>query len=62
MRKFIFSSAMLGVLAGGLNILHATRTEKRDWRLILMWIGWVLSVAVAVGTVIEDADERQIEH
>ena len=61
MRKFVFSSAMIGVLAGGWNILNATRTGPRDWRLALMWIGWLLSAAVAIGTVIQDADDRQIE-
>lgn len=61
MRKFIFSSAMIGVIAGGWNILQATRSGPRDWRLVLMWLGWALSAAVAIGTVMKDADERQIE-
>ncbi|TFC38545.1 hypothetical protein [Cryobacterium sp. TMT2-42-4] len=61
MRKFIFSSAIIGVLAGGWNILNATRTGPRDWRLVLMWVGWLLSAAVAIGTVIQDADDRRIE-
>ncbi|MEO6201458.1 MAG: hypothetical protein ABIX44_09870 [Cryobacterium sp.] len=61
MRKFIFSSAMIGVLAGGWNILSATRSGPRDWRLVLMWLGWALSAAVAIGTVIEDAQERRVE-
>lgn len=61
MRKFIFSSAMIGVIAGGVNILSATKQGPRDWRLLLMWIGWALSAAVAIGTVIEDANERRVE-
>lgn len=61
MRKFIFNSAMIGVVAGGWNTLQATRHGPRDWRLILMWIGWGLSAAVAIGTVVKEADQRQIE-
>jgi hypothetical protein len=61
MRKFIFSSAMIGVIAGGWNTLQATRHGPRDWRLVLMWLGWVLSAAVAIGTVVKDADQRHIE-
>jgi len=61
MRKFIFSSAMLGVVAGGWNVLQSTRRGPRDWRLVLMWIGWALSTAVAIGTIVKDADERQID-
>jgi len=61
MRKFIFSSAMLGVVVGGWNVLQSTRRGPRDWRLVLMWIGWALSTAVAIGTIVKDADERQID-
>ena len=58
MRKFIFSSAMIGVIAGGWNTLQATRSGPRDWRLVLLWLGWGLSAAVAIGTVIKDANDR----
>lgn len=61
MRKFIFSSAMLGVVSGGWNAVQATRHGPRDWRLVLLWIGWALSAAVAIGTVIEDANDRRLK-
>jgi hypothetical protein len=60
MRKFLFNGAMIGVVAGGWNILQATRHGPRDWRLLLTWIGWGLSVAVAVGNVVKDADEKAL--
>jgi hypothetical protein len=60
MRKFIFSSAMIGVVSGGWNAVQATRHGPRDWRLLLLWIGWALGAAVAIGTVIEDANERKL--
>lgn len=60
MRKFLFNGAMIGVVAGGWNILQATRHGPRDWRLLLTWIGWGLSVAVAVGNVVKDADEKSV--
>jgi pantoate kinase len=28
---------------------------------VMLWLGWGLSAAVAIGTVIEDANKRQIE-
>jgi hypothetical protein len=61
MRKFIFSSAMIGVVSGGWNAVQATRNGPRDWRLLLLWIGWAMSAAVAIGTVIEDANARKLE-
>ncbi len=58
MRKFIFSSAMIGVIAGGWNILQATRQGPRDWRLGLLWAGWALGAVVAIGTITIEAREK----
>jgi len=62
LRKFIFSGTMLSAVVGGWGVLQTTRKGPRDWRLILMWVSWGLSVAIAVGTVIQqahDADELE---
>ena len=56
MRKFIFSGTVISALFGGLSTVQATRSGPRDWRLILMWISWGASLAIAVGTVIEQAN------
>ena len=61
MRKFLFNSAMIGVIAGGWNSIQATRNGPRDWRLALLWAGWLLSVAAAVGTVIDESNERRTD-
>ena len=61
MRKFIFSGTMLSAIFGGLSTIQATRKGPRDWRLILMWASWGLTVAIAVGTVIKEADDASHE-
>ncbi|TQL47495.1 hypothetical protein FB562_0558 [Homoserinimonas aerilata] len=61
MRKFIFSSTMLSAIFGGLGTVQATARGPRDWRLILMWISWGLTVAIAAGTVIKNTQERENE-
>jgi hypothetical protein len=60
-RKYIFSGTFLSAVFGGLGALQTTRKGPRDWRLILMWISWGLSVAIAVGTVIEDTNNAEGE-
>lgn len=57
MRKFIFNGAIISAIFGGLGVLQTTRKGPRDWRLILMWISWGASLAIAVGTVIEQAND-----
>ncbi|WP_394769172.1 hypothetical protein [Lacisediminihabitans sp.] len=62
MRKFIFSGTLISAILGGWSTLQTTRRGPRDWRLILMWISWAATVAIAVGTIIEqsrDADELE---
>jgi hypothetical protein len=63
MRKFLFNGAVLGAAfsaVGVVNATHmrATRNGPRDWRLALMWVSWGISVAIAVGTVIEENREH----
>lgn len=58
MRKFIFSSTVLGAVFGGWSAVQTTRKGPRDWRLILMWISWGLTVAVAIGTVQKNAENQ----
>ncbi|MFP7759781.1 hypothetical protein [Marisediminicola sp. LYQ134] len=57
MRKYIFSSSVIAALFSGWSTLQATKEGPRDWRLLLMWVGWGVSLAIAIGTVI-DEDRR----
>lgn len=57
MRKFIFSSSVISAVFSGWSTLQMTRQGPRDWRLALMWISWALSLAIAIGTVLDEANE-----
>ena len=59
MRKFLFSASVLGALFGGVGVIRATRNGPRDWRLILQWLIWGATVAIAVGTVIEQSKDAE---
>ncbi len=58
MRKYIFNTAMLGVLFGGVSAARQTIKGPRNWRTILMWIGWGISVVIAIGEIQEEAREQ----
>ncbi|MET4705483.1 hypothetical protein [Frigoribacterium sp. UYMn621] len=55
MRKYIFSGTFVSAVLGGWGTLQTTRKGPRDWRLALMWISWVITVVVAVDTVLEQS-------
>ncbi len=61
MRKFILNSSIIGALFGAYSVIQTSRRGPRDWRLVLMWLGWGITVALAVGTVIqEDREAREL--
>lgn len=61
MRKYIFSSNVLGSLFGAVGVVQATRRGPRDWRLLAMWLSWGLTLAVAIGTVAQNAKTGELE-
>ncbi|HRP99579.1 MAG TPA: hypothetical protein PK781_03865 [Terrimesophilobacter sp.] len=61
MRKFLFSGSVISALFSGLGAVKATRSGPRDWRLAAMWIAWALTLAIAIGTVIEDNKHPELE-
>lgn len=64
MRKFLFNTSILGAIFGGVAALRETIRGPRDWRVILMWIGWGISVALAVGAVARanaEAEQARLE-
>jgi len=54
MRKYLFNSAIISAAVSAVGVVNATRKGPRDWRLALMWASWGISIAIAVGTIIED--------
>jgi hypothetical protein len=60
-RKFLFSGAVLSAVFGGVSAIRATREGPRDWRTALLWVSWAATLASAIGTVIIDARQAELE-
>jgi len=60
MRKYLFSGAVITSLLGAVGVIKATATGPRDWRLLLMWISWAASLAIAIGTVADDTKRAEL--
>ena len=61
MRKFLFSGAVLSALFGGISAIRATREGPSDWRTALLWVSWAATLASAIGTVVIDAQQAELE-
>jgi hypothetical protein len=57
MRKYLFNGAVLGAVFGTWSVVQQSRKGPRDWRLVLSWVIWALSLVLAVGTVRQESKE-----
>lgn len=53
MRKYLLNGGVLWAAFGSWSIIQATRRGPRNRLLVLMWLSWALSMALAVETVRE---------
>jgi hypothetical protein len=58
-RKFLFNTSVLSALFSALGVIKTTSQGPRDWRLILMWVSWAASLAIAIGTVVENTKDSE---
>jgi hypothetical protein len=61
MRKYLFSGAVQSAAISGIGVVKATMSGPRDWRLLMMWIAWAASLAVAIGTVADETKREELE-
>ncbi|WP_345764188.1 hypothetical protein [Diaminobutyricibacter sp. McL0608] len=61
MRKYIFNGAVLSAALGIWTTVRRTKEGARDWKVILLWISSAISLAIAIGTVIEESRELDDE-
>jgi hypothetical protein len=60
MRKYLFSGAVISAIFGAVGVIKATASGPRDWRLLLMWISWAASLAIAIGTVADEEKRAEL--
>ena len=58
-RKFLFNGSFLAAVFGAWSVVQTTRRGEKDWRLVLMWLSWGISLALAIGSVLHDEEEAR---
>jgi hypothetical protein len=55
MRKYLFGTGMFSAILGGFTLLKALRNndEPFTWRTALAWVSWGITLALAVGAVVD---------
>lgn len=61
MRKYLFNGAVIGAVTSSWGIIQATRNGPRDWRLVLIWLSWGISLTLAIAAVRDEARQRALD-
>jgi hypothetical protein len=63
MKKFLLNGTFISVLFSVFGLIKTTMTGKRDWKLILLWASWVLSLIAVIATISDpDANDELDEY
>jgi len=57
MRKYLFNGAVISAAIGLWTTVQSSKNGPRDWRIPLMWINAGISLALAVGAVLQESRE-----
>ena len=54
MRKYIFGTGLISSFTSGLTLLRSLRSnEPFTWRQALAWLSWGITLALAIGAVVD---------
>ncbi|MCJ1706752.1 hypothetical protein [Microbacterium sp. VKM Ac-2923] len=60
MRQYIFGTGLLSAITGGVTLLRALRNDEPFmWRTALAWLSWGITLALAVGAVVDTRRARR---
>lgn len=55
MRKYVFGTGIISAVTSGLALLRTARgNEPFTWRQVLAWLAWAITVAFAVGAIVDE--------
>jgi hypothetical protein len=61
MRKYVLNFTVISAFAGAFTLIKTSKNAPRDWRLALLWLGWLVTVANAFAAVSERTEQKEVE-
>lgn len=56
---YLFGTGIIGVFTAGLSLLRGTREQRWSWRVVLAWLSWGITLALAIGSMVDMRRERR---
>lgn len=51
--NYLFSTGLIGAITAGRTLLRGSREEPLTWRAVLAWTSWGITLALAIGAVVD---------
>lgn len=51
--RYLFSTGLFAAVTAGISLLRGTREAPITWRAVLAWLSWGITLALAIGAVID---------
>ncbi|WP_243064218.1 hypothetical protein [Humibacter sp. RRB41] len=61
MRKYLLNWGVVTTTLGVISVIQTTRSAPRDWRVLLAWASWALSLAVVITSVHDRSKDLQTD-
>ena len=61
MKKFLLNGSFLSAIFSVFGLVKATVSGKRDWKLALLWVSWIVSLVAIVAEITDPDDEEYPE-
>ncbi|WP_298872167.1 hypothetical protein [uncultured Microbacterium sp.] len=60
MRQYIFGTGLLSAITGGVTLLRGLKNDEPfTWRTALAWLSWGITLALAIGAVVDTRRARR---
>ena len=56
---YLFGTGIIGALTAGLSLLRGSREQQWTWRLALAWVSWGITLALAIGAIVDESRQRR---
>lgn len=59
MRSYLFGTGIIGAVTTGMSLFKGTRGQSFTWRTALAWASWLITLALAIGTINDVRRDRR---
>jgi hypothetical protein len=61
MKKFLLNGSFLSAVFSVFGLVKTTVSGKRDWKLALLWISWIVSLIAIVAAIADPENDEDTE-